>query len=214
MSTRKSGKAAPRIIEVTPPEAQRGNLKALGGSNDDDFNNVLANQVIQGLWLANADQDERERQMQAAISAMSGVKPQDELEGMLAAQMISTHSAAMECYRRAMIKDQTFEGRRECLSQANKLVRSYAALLEALDRHRGKGQPQVVRVERVTVQAGGQAIVGAVSHPGGGDGTGSDERSHAKATAALAHAPEPAMRSADPEREPVPVAGSEEQAPL
>ena len=41
----------------------------------------------------------------------------------------------------------------------------------AVDRHRGKGQ-QLVRVEHVTVQAGGQAIVGAVSHPGEGAWSG------------------------------------------
>ena len=59
---------------------------------------------------------------------------------MLAAQMIATHNASMECYRRAMIGEQTFEGRRENLSQAGKLSRTYAQLLEALNRHRGKGQ--------------------------------------------------------------------------
>lgn len=35
-------------------------------------------------------------------------------------------------------------------------------MLEAIDRKRGK-RPQVVRVERVVVQDGGQAIVGNVS---------------------------------------------------
>ena len=81
--------------------------------------------------------------------------------------------------------------------------RTYATLLEALDKHRGKGQ-QVVRVERVTVKAGGQAIVGSVAHPGGGGAEESEEQPHAKR---LAHAPEPAMRCANPEREAVPVAG-------
>ncbi len=47
------------------------------------------------------------------------------------------------------------------------MARTFAALLEALNRHRGKGQ-QVVRVEHVTVQAGGQAIVGAVTQGGRG----------------------------------------------
>jgi hypothetical protein len=37
----------------------------------------------------------------------------------------------MECYRRAMIGEQTFEGRRENLAQANKLSRTYATLLSA-----------------------------------------------------------------------------------
>src|ERR1700747_440489 len=89
------------------------------------------------------------------------------LEGMMAAQLIAAHNAAMEGYRRTMIGEQTFEGRRENLSQANKLSRTYAALIDALNRHRGKGQ-QKVTVEHVTVQAGGQAIVGHVGTPGGG----------------------------------------------
>jgi hypothetical protein len=36
-----------------------------------------------------------------------------ELGGMMAAQLIAAHNTAMECYRRAMIDEQTFEGRRE-----------------------------------------------------------------------------------------------------
>jgi hypothetical protein len=31
----------------------------------------------------------------------------------MAAQLIAAHNAAMECYRRAMIGEQTFEGRRD-----------------------------------------------------------------------------------------------------
>ena len=41
------------------------------------------------------------------------------------------------------------------------LARAMADMLDALDRKRGKG-PQVVRVERVVVHEGGQAIVGNV----------------------------------------------------
>jgi hypothetical protein len=40
---------------------------------------------------------------------------------MMAAQLLAAHSAAMECYRRAMLSEQSFEGRRENLNQANKL---------------------------------------------------------------------------------------------
>jgi hypothetical protein len=63
------------------------------------------------------------------------------------------------------------KGRRENLSQANKLSRTYATLLEALNRHRGKGQ-QKVTVEHVHVHEGGQAIVGNVA--GGGMRTKSE----------------------------------------
>jgi hypothetical protein len=65
-----------------------------------------------------------------------------------------------------MLLEQPFEGWREQLNQANKLSRTYATLLEALNRHRGKGQ-QKVTVEHVHVHEGGQAIVGNVT-PGEG----------------------------------------------
>ncbi len=48
-----------------------------------------------------------------------------------------------------------------------KLLRTFAAQVEALQRHRGKGQ-QKVTVEHVHVHAGGQAIVGSVTPVGGG----------------------------------------------
>ena len=61
----------------------------------------------------------------------------------MAAQLLAAHNAAMECYRRAMLGEQTLEGRHENLAQANKLARSFATLLEALSHHRGKGQQKV-----------------------------------------------------------------------
>lgn len=145
----------------------KGKLKPLGGSENDNWNNILANQVVRSLWLAHSDEDDRRRQMQGASGALVGIGPQDEIEGMLAGQMIAAHSAAMECYRRAMIKEQTYEGRDQSLRHAVKLSRTVAQLQAALDKHRGKGQ-QKVTVEHVHVNEGGQAIVGSVEQKGGG----------------------------------------------
>ncbi|HKT18361.1 MAG TPA: hypothetical protein VJR47_09985 [Stellaceae bacterium] len=191
----------PTVVRVTPPESLKGELKRLGGSKSDAFNNVVLNQAISSLWLAHSDEETRQNQYTAALMAIAGFKPQDELEGMLAAQAVAIHNAAMECYRRAMLSEQTFEGRRESLNQGGKLSRSYALLLEALDKHRGKGQ-QTVRVEHVTVQAGGQAIVGNVASSGGG-GTGkSEDQPHAKQ---LTHAPDETLPSQiEAQREAVP----------
>src|SRR3954452_11895719 len=133
-------------------------FKALGGSDVDEFNQALANQALSSLWTANSDDDHRNRQYLAATATLSGAKPQSELEGMLLAQMIACHSAAMECYRRAMAPKQSFEVWQSQVGAAAKLSRTYAPLLEALGRHRGQGR-QVIRIERVTVEAGGQAIV-------------------------------------------------------
>jgi hypothetical protein len=130
------------------------------------------------LWLKNSDAEDSRRQRHAAVDALIGIKPADELEGMIASQLLAAQNAAMECYRRAMIGDQTFEGRRENLSQANKLSRTYAVLLDTLNRHRGKGQ-QKVTVEHVHVHAGGQAVVGSVATAGGGDRAKSEDQAHA-----------------------------------
>ncbi len=141
------------------------------------------------------------------MSALIGIAPKDEIEGMIAAQLIAAHHAAMECYRRAMLGEQTFDGRRENLTQANKLSRSYAVLLEALNRHRGKGQ-QKVTVEHVHVHSGGQAVVGVVETPAVGNSSKSEAQHNARQ---IAHAPQPAVRSPNPEREPVSIPSDAER---
>ena len=213
MTTKKAATAAKATTIVAgDPDDRKGRLKDLGGSQSDRWNNVLANQVMQALWLKNSSAEEGEKQLNATVAALIGIGPRDELEGMMAAQLIAAHNAAMECYRRAMIGEQSFEGRRENLAQANKLSRTYAALLEALNRHRGKGQ-QKVTVEHVHVHAGGQAVVGMVASsagqgPGGGDQPKSEEQPHAKQ---IAHASEPPLPSPDARRDAVPVARDGEQ---
>ena len=194
------------MIPVPRPSAQRGDLRSNSGSDNDDFSNVLLNQVAYALWLEPCDADEQKRLVQATLAAMIGMKPRDELEGML----IASYSAAMECYRRAMLGEQTFEARRENLTQANKLSRTYAALTEALDRHRGKGQ-QRITVEHVNVHAGGQAIVGAVTS-GGGDRQQSEQLTDA--TREITHEPGSPMRSPDAARATMPIASSAGEAPL
>ena len=45
----------------------------------------------------------------------------------------------------------------------SRLSRTYLAQMEALKKHRAEAQ-QTVRVERVTVESGGQAVVGSVQY--------------------------------------------------
>lgn len=202
-----------QTVTADDPADRTGRLKRIGGSASDAFNNEIANGVFNTLWLKNSDQAARDRQYAAAGAALIGIAPQDELEGMLAGQLVAANAAAMECYRRAMIGEQTFESRKENLYQANRLSKTYVTLLEALNRHRGKGGQQRVTVEHVHVAPGGQAIVGAVQSgtaPGHRDGGGNQRQPHAKA---LAHAPVTSLRGADPHREPgpLPIAGDAER---
>jgi hypothetical protein len=208
MTGKKTAKETkPTTVVANDPESWKGRLKHIGGSQSDHWNNLLANQTAQALWLKHSDTETCGRQYEATIAALIGIAPKDELEGMMAAQLIAAYNAAMECYRRAMLGEQTFEGRRENLAQANKLSRTYATLLEALNRHRGKGQ-QKVTVEHVHVHSGGQAVVGLVEPRGGGHFTNTEDQPHAKQ---IADAQQPAMRCPDEVREPMPVAGNAER---
>jgi hypothetical protein len=206
--SRRTEPDSPATMPLAPaPPRATGELSRMGGSKFDDWNDRIIDDVSRALWVHNSDAKTHNQQILAALAGLIGIGPKDELEGMMAAQLIAAHSAAMECYRRAMLGEQTFEGRQQSLTQANKLSRTFAVLLEALNRHRGKGQ-QKVTVEHVHVHSGGQAVVGMVEAPGGGDRAKSEEQPYAKQ---MADALEPAMRSSDAVRAPVPIAGNAER---
>jgi hypothetical protein len=195
-----------KSLVAEEPDELKGTMKPIGGSRSDHWNHILGNQALKTLWTAQSDEKTQNRQINATVAALAGIAPRDELEAMIAAQLLGAHNAAMECYRRAMIKEQTLEGHREALGQANKLSRTYTLLLDALNRHRGKGQ-QKVTVEHVHVHSGGQAIVGMV------EGAAKSSESEANRDAKqIAHAPQPAMRSADQEPEVVPSTRDAERA--
>lgn len=100
------------------------------------------------------------------LSVVRAVQPRDELESLLAVQMGAIHSATMMMARR-LNHVETIPQQDAAERALNKLARTYAMQMEALKRYRTGGQ-QKVTVEHVTVNAGGQAIVGAVAHGGGG----------------------------------------------
>lgn len=102
------------------------------------------------------------------LSVVRGVQPRDELEAMLAVQMGAIHQATMMMARRLNHVDMLQQ--QDAAERAlNKLARTYSMQMDALKRYRTGGQ-QKVTVEHVTVNAGGQAIVGAVAHGGRGGG--------------------------------------------
>ena len=206
--TKRNNRSTRKVTTVeVRQQTKPSELMVLGGSRSDDWNNVIANQAINSLWLNNSDKEGKDKQISATLAGLISIVLKDELESMIAVQLLASHNAAMECYRRAMIGEQTFAGRNENLAQANKLSRTHVTLLEALNRYRGKGQ-QKVTVEHVHVHAGGQAIVGMVETPGGGASSKLEEQPHA-----LTNAYGTAMPRQDQEANLVPVA-RDEQRPL
>jgi hypothetical protein len=90
----------PVTVEVGGPHTRKGALKAIGGSQSDNWNNALANQAVstptltKQRWLG---------QRTTTVEALIGIRPKDELEGMLAAQLIAAHNAAAHAVRSAPI---------------------------------------------------------------------------------------------------------------
>lgn len=129
------------------------------------------------LWSPEgASDEEKSIKLIRAIELYESLNPTDGAEGMLAEQMVATHSAALECLRRAALPNQTSGGRDMSLKHAYKLMTLYAQQLATLNKHRGKGQ-QKVTVEHVNIEAGGQAIVGNVeAGPGANHDTAADNK--------------------------------------
>jgi hypothetical protein len=92
-------------------------------------------------------------EMTVSILGLRAFRPADEIEGMLAAQAMAQHQAAMECSRLAMVVGQPFEYAQASRKAAANASRTFSELLTALDRRRGKAGQQVVRVEHVHIHA-------------------------------------------------------------
>jgi hypothetical protein len=99
-----------------------------------------------------------------ASAIFAELEPRDAIEAMLIAQMTATHTLMTTLAGRAA--DQTnFQVREAQERSMTRLSRTYIAQMDAIKKYRAKAQ-QTVRVERVTVHEGGQAIVGDVTHGG------------------------------------------------
>jgi hypothetical protein len=125
--------------------------------------------VLQSLaTLATQGGETDEKSLNFAFSLVTGIEPRDQLESMLAVQMAAIHMATMTQARRLQGSG-TLEQMDINERALNKLARTFATQVEALKRYRSKGEQRVI-VKHVTVNEGGQAIVGNVAHGGGVDG--------------------------------------------
>jgi hypothetical protein len=115
----KGGRGSKRRIDIHDPDDLKGTLQHVGGSRSDAWNNVIINQAVRTLWIKHSDEEAFDTQRKATVLGLAGIGPKDEMEGMLAAQLIAAHNASMECYRRAMLGEQTFEGHRENLAEVH-----------------------------------------------------------------------------------------------
>lgn len=207
VARRKSALLAPRIKvvkdgkvpQVSPdhPDEATGYrllMEALGTA-DRDF--------VQGLisQLANASLHGREIDeagLNFMLAVIKDIKPRDQIEAMLAAQMAGIHMTTMTFTRR-LSQVENIPQQDSAERALNKLARTFATQMEALKRYRTGGE-QKVTVQHVSVSEGGQAIVGNVTQ-----GAAAPQKP-ATTTPALTDARRPEMPiMSDREQAPVPL---------
>ena len=100
------------------------------------------------------------------VSLGAETKPTSILEAMLLTQIFTVHiSVTQLAYQ--MNSAKSVEVKSAMSKALNDSARTFSKLLERLDKHRSKVS-QTVRVEHITIQEGGQAIVGNVNSKGRG----------------------------------------------
>jgi len=130
-------------------------MQAIGTTDVDFFAGFVGQLATAGGGEPN------EQHLNFMLSVVKGIKPRNQEEAMLAAQMAATHAAIMR-FSRYLAEAESVEQRDSAERTLNKLMRTFVTQVEALKRYRMGGE-QTVTVQQVNVSEGGQAIVGNVT---------------------------------------------------
>lgn len=124
---------------------------------DLNFISGFINQLVNSAVLGG---EPNENEINYVLAMVRGIEPRDPLESMLALQMAAIHNATMTFVRRlATVENIPQQDSAE--RALNKLARTFTTQIEALKRYRSNGE-QKVTVQHVTVNDGGQAVIGDV----------------------------------------------------
>lgn len=143
------------VIEHPDPHAGETLLAEALGAADRDALHGLLSQLVKASAVAGKPE---QGNLAFMVSALKSIAPKDSLESMLAAQMVSIQVATMRCACRLACTDDVQQ--QESLTRAlTRLSRTFAAQMEALNRHRSNGACAIT-VQNLSVQDGGKAVVG------------------------------------------------------
>lgn len=135
------------------------------GTADWDVLDVLCVQLVN---IANVGGQIDNSKFQRAMALAQGIEPQNEIEAMLATQMAAIHIATMDFAARVQ-RSTTAETSESYERSLSRLARTFTAQIEALKKHRNKGEQRVVvEHKHYHLAPGAQAVFGDVSAPGGG----------------------------------------------
>jgi hypothetical protein len=153
-----SNKGSVKTVETDHPNkvVAEVNLSNALGSADEAFLDGIVGQLVNASAHG---QENHERELNFMLSVINGIEPRDQLEAMLAAQMAAVHVASMKLAQ-ILANAETISQLDSAERAFNKLTRTFATQLEALNRYRAGAEQKVTHV---SVAEGGQAIVGNVT---------------------------------------------------
>jgi hypothetical protein len=154
-----------KSIEINHPDPDVGRtlaMDALGTESRPLFDGLVAQLAAIGMSKS------LELELNFALSIVKSIKPRDDVEAMLAAQMAAMHNAMMAAARR-LATSATIEQQDSASRMLNQCARTFATQLEALKKYRSNGE-QIVKVQHVNVGNGGQAVITDTMQTGGGGG--------------------------------------------
>ena len=163
----KRERGKPAEVSTTHPSNVTGRALLMDaiGTGEIAFLDPFLGQLVN---VATQGQEPDEAASNFLLAVVKGAEPHDQMEAMLAMQMGAVHLATATMARR-LAHVETLDQQAGAEKALSRLARTYAAQMEALKRYRSGGE-QKVTVQHVTVNEGGQAVVGSVGAGRGGRG--------------------------------------------
>lgn len=202
------------ILSVGPPHNDvagwHTHLRHTFGTSSHDFPTIAVRRMEPVLREVGTPYASDER-INAALAVFGAIAPENELQALVAEQIVTTHELSMTMMGRARGAD-TLQKAEAFTNMATKLSRTMATHIEALAKLRHGGKQQVVVKHEYHVS--GHAIVGdgtqAILQQGGGGAPGIAAQPHgAPDVGALGFAPGLPLRGEDALRYALPAGGYE-----
>jgi hypothetical protein len=141
------------LIPTEENQSPQEVLSKMTGYKNPEANNYLLNQLYR---IVGKDQ------LPTAMALMDGIAPQTPLEGMMALQLVTLNHMMQNFASRMNNDGNTYAQNDGIVNRTTKLIRASTALMETLIKSRNQGK-QVIQVQHVTVNEGGQAMLGQAS---------------------------------------------------
>ena len=123
----------------------------------------LANLLLTPAFKASIPRSNWDEQtMEQFLDFYRGSKIESPLEGLLHIQLFALHMQSLELLGEARATV-VLESKEKYLSLANRLTRTFTMALDSLGKFKRQGK-QEIRVERITLNSGSQAIIGNIQN--------------------------------------------------